>query len=82
MIEYDETAIQTDYSKMTQQESVMHYLEQGYKLDRMSALNDLGVIELGARICELIQKGIPVQKRNKTVNTRYAGQTTVKEYYI
>ncbi len=82
MIQYDATAIETDYSKMTQQERVMHYLENGYKLDRMSALNDLGVVELPARITELRQKGIPIQKRNKTVNTRFAGATTVKEYYI
>ena len=82
ILEYDATAITADYSKMTQKERVMHYLEAGHTLDRMSALNNLGVVELPARITELIQQGIPIQKRNKTVDTRFAGSTTVKEYYL
>jgi len=48
----------------------------------MIALNDLGVVELPARVSELIQKGVPIQKRNKTVSTRFAGETIVKEYYL
>ncbi len=71
-----------NYSGMTQKEIVMCVLERGEVLDRLTALFDYGIVELPARISEFRRKGIRISKRNKRVNTRFAGFAMVKEYYL
>lgn len=79
---YDAIFNKPEEKTMTQAERVLDYLESGKKLTRLNAFNELGIIELSSRICELKSKGHKVNKKMITVKNRYDEKCSVAEYYM
>ena len=50
---------------MSHKEQVLKYLQSGKKLTPIDALNMFGCFRLGARICELRQKGYSIINESK-----------------
>lgn len=46
----------------SQVQRVYDYLMTGKSLDRITALREIGVLELSARICQLENEGIEIEK--------------------
>ena len=60
---------------MTQSEIVLRHLRDYGSITPMEALNDYGIMRLGARIWEMIREGEPIIRETETSQNRY-GQTT------
>lgn len=56
------------------------HLDAGAPIDRLSALTDLGIFELAARLNTLTREGYPITKRRKTVVNRWGEKVRVMEY--
>lgn len=56
------------------------HLDTGAPIDRLSALTDLGIFELAARLNTLTREGYPITKRPKTVVNRWGERVRVMEY--
>jgi hypothetical protein len=69
-------------SNRTQCERVEDYLERHGEIDPMTALNELGIYRLGARIFELRHGGIPIETRHERVRTRDGGTAVVARYVL
>ena len=65
---------------MNQQERILDYLKKGGVLTRLNSWDKLGILEAPARICELRQKGWPIETRMKTVTNRYGEKVRVAEW--
>lgn len=50
---------------MSHKEEIIKYLQSGEKLTPLEALNMFGCFRLGARICELRQKGYNIINESK-----------------
>ena len=62
---------------MSQTKRIRHYLESGYKLTPIDALNKFNCFRLAAVIFNLREEGLPVKTR--TVKN---GQKSFAEYYL
>lgn len=56
-------------------------LESGLALDSQIAIMEWGTTRLASYVCMLRADGVPIQTRNKRVQTR-RGKVTVAEYFI
>lgn len=68
-------------SKQSQMQRLYQWLQSGHRVTQLSALMELGIGRLGARIYDLRQRGVPVRSRLKKVETAY-GATHVSEYWM
>jgi hypothetical protein len=66
----------------TQKEMIIKYLQEHSSIDRLTALNELGVFELSARITELKRQGYEFMTENKTKKNRYGVVFSYKEYKL
>jgi len=67
---------------MTQTEYIFKKLSQGYKIDTRLAAS-WGITRLSARILELKNKGVHINRRMKQVPTRWNNLFThVAEYWV
>lgn len=66
----------------TQRERVQEYMERNGSITSLQAINDLGVMDLPRRICDLIQVGVPINKKRIKVRNRYGETKHVIEYSI
>ena len=57
-------------------------LKDGRTVTRLSALTELGIFELSARIKSLEASGNVIQRKTVTVVNRWGEKTRVKEYWI
>ena len=70
-------------SRPTQCDRIIEYLKAGNTITSLEAFNKLGIVRLGARICEIRKNGdVIIQSRNKKVKNRFGETCTVKEYFI
>ena len=67
---------------MTQRERVQEYIERNGSITSLQAINELGVMDLPRRICDLIQLGVPINKKRIKVRDRYGETKHVIEYSI
>ena len=65
---------------MNQKERILHYLQQGQKLNRLVSWSRLGVLEAPARISELRADGHPIKTEMKTVHNRYGEKVSIAEW--
>jgi hypothetical protein len=65
---------------MTQTERLKEALTSGHKITRLTALVDLGIFELSARIGELEKQGFGVTKTRITVVNRFGEKISCMEY--
>lgn len=61
---------------------LLAHLESGKSIDRLSALVDLGIFELSARLIELEHAGYIFNKIPKKVTNRFGEQARVIEYSL
>jgi hypothetical protein len=64
----------------TQAGRLLEHLTSGKSINRLSALVELGIFELSARIIDLETHGFKVNKERKTVTNRFNEKTSVTEY--
>lgn len=66
----------------TQAGRLLEHLEAGKSINRLSALIELGIFELSARIIDLESHGFKINKERKTVTNRFNEKTSVTEYSL
>jgi hypothetical protein len=66
----------------TQAGRILAHLQTGKTLDRLTALIDLGVFELSARIWQLEKEGYSIKKEPKIIKNRWNEKQRVVEYSL
>lgn len=61
---------------------ILDHMKQGNTIDRLSALVDLGVFELSARIIDLQNAGHSIHKTRKQITNRFGEKASVVEYSL
>lgn len=67
---------------MSQESRLLSAFLAGRKITRLSALTELGIFELSARIKKLESEGNEIHRQSITVTNRFGEKTRVKEYWI
>lgn len=67
---------------MTQATRLKEHLEGGRTVTRLSALTELGIFELSARVIDLEGVGMTIDRRRITVRNRWGEKCKVVEYYL
>lgn len=67
---------------MKQEERILKYLRDFVSITPLQALDDLGVMRLGARIYDLKKAGIPISRRMVTKKNRYGEAVSFAEYRL
>ena len=67
---------------MSQKKRVLSHLKSGKRLTRLSAWDDLGIIECPARISELRAEGHTIFSERKTVLNRYGESVQIAEWFM
>ena len=67
---------------MKQEERVLKYLRDFGSITPLQALEDLGVMRLGARIYDLKKAGHPISRRMVTRKNRYGESVSFAEYRL
>lgn len=66
----------------TQAERILEHLNKGKSINRLSALLELGVFELSARIIDLQNSGHSINKTRKKIINRFGEKSSVVEYSL
>ena len=66
----------------SQKARILAYLQEGYTLTPLEALNLFGTTKLATRVSELISEGEMIYKRPERVTTKDGGSARVMQYYI
>ena len=66
----------------TQAGRLLQHLQSGKKIDRLSALVDLGIFQLSARIWQLESHGFTIHKEAKTIKNQWNEKQRVIEYSL
>lgn len=61
---------------------IMQYMKAHGKITSLSAIYDLGCLNLPSRISEMRKKGYKIASRKVKALNRYGEQTTFNEYFI
>lgn len=67
---------------MKQEERVLKYMQDFGAITPLQALDDLGVMRLGARIYDLKKAGHPISRRMVTKKNRYGEAVSFAEYRL
>lgn len=67
---------------MKQEERILQYLRDFGSITPLQALEDLGVMRLGARIYDLKKAGHPISRRMVTRKNRYGEAVSFAEYRL
>ena len=67
---------------MKQEERILKYLRDFGSITPLQALEDLGVMRLGARIYDLKKAGHPISRRMVTRENRYGERVSFAEYRL
>ena len=67
---------------MNQNKRLLTYLEQGERVNPLSAWNSLGIYRLSSRIFDLRKQGIEIKDEWLDVSNRYGEFVKVKQYYL
>lgn len=66
----------------TQVERIKKYIEDFGSITTLEAIVDLGVLRLGARICEMRKSGIKITDKQECVKNRYGEKCYIKRYFM
>lgn len=72
----------TETPTNSQRDRLLSYLQSGNKITRLDAFNQLGIVELSARIIDLQKDGFEIQKEWITVTNRFKEKVRVVRYSI
>lgn len=67
---------------MKQQERILKYMQDFGTITPLQALDDLGVMRLGARIYDLRRSGHTISRRMVTKKNRYGEAVSFAEYRL
>lgn len=67
---------------MKQEERILKYMQDFGSITPLQALDDLGVMRLGARIYDLKKAGHPISRRMVTRKNRYGEAVSFAEYRL
>ncbi len=79
---YDAIFNKPEEKPMTQQERIYNYLQENKVITAREALIDLGIYRLSARISEMMQDGIVINKERITVKNRFKESCSVIQYSL
>lgn len=65
-----------------QAQRLLNHFNEGKTIDRLRALNELGIFELSARLIDLQNAGYKFNKERKRVTNRFGEKCTVVEYSL
>jgi hypothetical protein len=66
----------------TQAGRLLIHLQSGRSINRLTALIELGIFELSARLIELQNHGFKLNKERMSITNRYGEKTSVVEYTL
>lgn len=66
----------------TQANRLLDHLSKGEKVHRLSALIDLGIFELSARIIDITNAGYQINKHRISITNRFGEKASVVEYSL
>lgn len=64
----------------TQNERILKYIDKFGSITQFEALQDLGILRLASRICDLRRLGYPITSEMVTVKNRFEEDCHVKRY--
>lgn len=67
---------------MKQTERVLQYIKDFGSINPLQALNDLGIMRLASRICDLRSEGYVITKEMKKSKNRYGETVYFAEYKL
>mgnify|MGYP005803182101 CR=1 FL=1 len=67
---------------MKQEDRILKYMQDFGTITPLQALEDLGVMRLGARIYDLKKAGHPISRRMVTKKNRYGEAVSFAEYRL
>ncbi len=79
---YDAIFNKPEDKPMTQNERIYNYLKENKAITAREAMIDLGIYRLSARISEMMQDGIVINKKRITVKNRFKESCSVTEYSL
>lgn len=65
-----------------QKQRLMQWFRNGLKITSLQALDELGILQLSARLCELENIGVPISRERIQVVNRYGQDVRVMRYWI
>ena len=65
---------------MSQVSDIQRYLDKGKKLTAMTALREMGVMRLAARVRDLRERGYPVITNIRVITTSRGTEAKIAEY--
>jgi len=68
--------------KQKQTEKVLQYIKDFGSINPLEALNDLGIMRLASRICDLRNEGYVITKEMKKGKNRYGETVYFAEYSL
>lgn len=69
-------------ARMTQRNRVIQYIKDFGSITRAEAFNELGIVELAARICELERMGYKFEKKTVYRENRYGEMIHFTKYTL
>ena len=69
-------------ARMTQRDRVIQYIKDFGSITRAEAFNELGIVELAARICELERMGYKFEKKTVYRKNRYGEMIHFTKYTL
>ena len=69
-------------ARMTQRDRVIQYIKDFGSITRAEAFNELGIVELSARICELERMGYRFDKKTMYRENRYGEMIHFTRYKL
>ena len=69
-------------ARMTQRDRVIQYIKDFGSITRAEAFNELGIVELAARICELERMGYKFEKKIVYRENRYGEMIHFTKYTL
>lgn len=67
---------------MNQNRMILQHLERAGSITPMEAMQEYGIMRLGARIWELRDEGYPIRREIETGKNRYGDSTHYARYYL
>lgn len=67
---------------MTQKERIVQYLKDEGSITALEAVRELGVLQLSARLCELIEDGYDFDKKAESSLNRYGERVYYTRYSL
>lgn len=67
---------------MTQKQRIVRYLKDEGSITALEAVRELGVLQLSARLCELIEDGYDFDKKTESSLNRYGERVYYTRYSL